>query len=244
MPSAISSTGWTSTKGAKPVDLRSAQGRLFRGVQALARLLARMRGQRGAGSSSSPDRRIWFVLDELADLPRVENLARLLPEGRKFGAAVVLTFQALGQMRHRYGRDIAEAMLACCNTKLFLQIVDRETRQWASETIGECEVEMRSVTDSFDGPKSAPDLAWHHAAGPRSRDRKRYAPRAASGLFCNCPMPCRSRRIRLTARSYRRGAAVPRQPASFPAMSAGRCGASCRAKGAEAEATIKADGPV
>jgi len=101
------------------------------------------------GLSPSPDRRIWFVLDELADLPRVENLARLLPEGRKFGAAIVLTFQALGQMRHRYGDNIAEAMLACCNTKLFLQTVDRETRQWASQTIGDCEIEMRVATDTL-----------------------------------------------------------------------------------------------
>lgn len=101
------------------------------------------------GLSPSPDRRIWFVLDELADLPRVENLARLLPEGRKFGAAIVLTFQALGQMRNRYGANIAEAMLACCNTKLFLQSVDQETRKWASETIGQCEVELRVATDTL-----------------------------------------------------------------------------------------------
>lgn len=108
------------------------------------------------GLSPSPERRIWFVLDELADLPRVENLARLLPEGRKFGAAIVLTFQALGQMRHRYGDNIAEAMLACCNTKLFLQTVDRETRQWASETIGQCEVEMRVATDTLAIGKEVP----------------------------------------------------------------------------------------
>lgn len=101
------------------------------------------------GLSPSPDRRIWFVLDELADLPRVENLARLLPEGRKFGAAIVLTFQALGQMRNRHGANIAEAMLACCNTKLFLQTVDQETRKWASETIGQCEVELRVATDTL-----------------------------------------------------------------------------------------------
>lgn len=101
------------------------------------------------GLSPSPGRRIWFVLDELADLPRVENLARLLPEGRKFGAAIVLTFQALGQMRNRYGANIAEAMLACCNTKLFLQTVDQETRKWASETIGQCEVELRVATDTL-----------------------------------------------------------------------------------------------
>ncbi|ESZ88720.1 MAG: type IV secretory protein VirD4 [Blastomonas sp. CACIA14H2] len=111
------------------------------------------------GLSPSPERRIWFVLDELADLPRVENLARLLPEGRKFGAAIVLTFQALGQMRHRYGDNIAEAMLACCNTKLFLQTVDRETRQWASETIGQCEVEMRMATDTLTVGKEVPRTA-------------------------------------------------------------------------------------
>lgn len=101
------------------------------------------------GLSPSPDRRIWFVLDELADLPRVDNLARLLPEGRKFGAAVVLTFQALGQMRHRYGPQIAESMLGCCNTKLFLQTIDAETRAWASQTIGECEVEIQTMTDAL-----------------------------------------------------------------------------------------------
>ena len=101
------------------------------------------------GLPPSPDRRIWFVLDELADLPRVDNLARLLPEGRKFGAAVVLTFQALGQMRHRYGPQIAESMLGCCNTKLFLQIIDSETRVWASQTIGECEVEIQTMTDAM-----------------------------------------------------------------------------------------------
>ena len=99
------------------------------------------------GLRPSDDRRIWFVLDELADLPRVDNLARLLPEGRKFGAAVVLTFQALGQMQHRYGPQIAESMLGCCNTKLFLQTIDSETRQWASQTIGDCEMEIRTKTD-------------------------------------------------------------------------------------------------
>ena len=101
------------------------------------------------GLPPSPDRRIWFVLDELADLPRVDNLSRLLPEGRKFGAAIILTFQAVGQMRHRYGPQIAESMLGCCNTKLFLQTIDAETRDWASKTIGECEVEVQTMSGSL-----------------------------------------------------------------------------------------------
>lgn len=109
------------------------------------------------GLPPSADRRVWFLLDELADLPRVDNLARLLPEGRKFGAAVVLTFQAIGQMRHRYGKDLAESMLGCCNTKLFLQMIDGESRQWASDTIGNCEVEVHTMTgalgDGDDNPR-------------------------------------------------------------------------------------------
>jgi hypothetical protein len=63
------------------VDFRAAQGGLFRGQQAADGLLAGMRGQRRAGPPPSPERRIWFILDELADLPKVDNLARLLPEG-------------------------------------------------------------------------------------------------------------------------------------------------------------------
>ena len=107
------------------------------------------------GLEPSSSRRLWFFLDELADLPRVDNLTRLLPEGRKFGASVVLTFQAIGQMHRRYGRDSAEALLGCCNTKLYLQLIDRDTRKWASDNIGDVEVEIRSGSDSFDyGPSS------------------------------------------------------------------------------------------
>lgn len=110
------------------------------------------------GLPPSSERRIWFVLDELADLPRVDNLARLLPEGRKFGAAVILTFQALGQMQHRYGAQLSESILGCCNTKLFLQTIDGETQQWASRAIGACEVELQTMTDALaegdEGPRT------------------------------------------------------------------------------------------
>ena len=40
-------------------------------------------------------------------------------------------------------------MLGCCNTKLFLQTIDSETRVWASQTIGECEVEIQTMTDAL-----------------------------------------------------------------------------------------------
>ncbi|MCP5392605.1 MAG: type IV secretion system DNA-binding domain-containing protein [Sphingomonadaceae bacterium] len=189
------------------------------------------------GLSPSPDRRIWFVLDELADLPRVENLARLLPEGRKFGAAIVLTFQALGQMRNRYGANIAEAMLACCNTKLFLQTVDQETRKWASETIGQCEVELRVATDTLSIGSEVPrtTIATQRQFRPAVLESElRLSPHQGYLLL---PDGLPVARISLTADHItRRG--EPRQPGYVPGDPAGTLWSRVSeiAKGAEPDA--------
>ncbi len=189
------------------------------------------------GLSPSPNRRIWFVLDELADLPRVENLARLLPEGRKFGAAIVLTFQALGQMRNRYGANIAEAMLACCNTKLFLQTVDQETRKWASETIGQCEVELRVATDTLSIGSEVPrtTIATQRQFRPAVLESElRLSPHQGYLLL---PDGLPVARIGLTADHItRRG--EPRQPAYVPGDPAGTLWSRVSeiAKGAEPDA--------
>lgn len=167
------------------------------------------------GLAPSPNRRIWFVLDELADLPRVDNLARLLPEGRKFGAAVVLTFQALGQMRHRYGPQLAESMLGCCNTKLFLQTIDSETRQWASQTIGECEVEIQTMTDALaeDDDQTRTTLGRMRKMRPAILESELRLPKFEGFLLFPDGLPVA--RIKLTADHVaRRG--KPRQPGYVP----------------------------
>jgi type IV secretory pathway TraG/TraD family ATPase VirD4 len=189
------------------------------------------------GLSPSPDRRIWFVLDELADLPRVENLARLLPEGRKFGAAIVLTFQALGQMRNRYGANIAEAMLACCNTKLFLQTVDQETRKWASETIGQCEVELRVATDTLSIGSEVPrtTIATQRQFRPAVLESELRLSLHQGYLLLPDGLPVA--RIGLTADHItRRG--EPRQPGYVPGDPAGTLWSRVSeiAKGAEPDA--------
>ena len=184
------------------------------------------------GLAPSPDRRIWFVLDELADLPRVDNLARLLPEGRKFGAAVVLTFQALGQMRHRYGPQIAESMLGCCSTKLFLQTIDSETRVWASQTIGECEVEIQTMTDALaegdDMPRTT--LGRMRKMRPAILESELRLPKYEGYLLFPDGLPVA--RIRLTADHVAR-----RGPARQPGFIAGDPRNSLWEQAAKAEPT-------
>ena len=140
-------------EGRKPWIFVPRKEDYFEAVKPLMALWLECAASAVLGLAPSSTRSLSFVLDELADLPRVDNLARLLPEGRKFGASVILTFQAIGQMRERYGREGAEALLGCCNTKLFLQLVDQASREWASETIGSVEVEISTISETSD-PKT------------------------------------------------------------------------------------------
>lgn len=207
--------GLDGRKGPKPWIFVPRKEDYFEASQPLLACWLECAASAVLGLPPSPDRRIWFVLDELADLPRVDNLARLLPEGRKFGAAVVLTFQAVGQMRHRYGMQIAEAMLGCCNTKLFLQIIDSETRNWASQTIGDCEVEIQTMTNALaegdDRPRTT--LGRIRQTRPAIMESELRLPKYQGYLLFPDGAPVA--RIRLTADHIdRRG--PPRHPGFIP----------------------------
>ncbi len=140
-------------KGRKPWIFVPRQEDFFEAMKPLMALWLEAAASAMLGLPASSTRRVWFLLDELADLPRVENLERLLPQGRKFGACAILSFQTIGQMRGHYGPDGADALLGCCNTKLFLQMSDHASREWASATIGSVEVEVPTLAEMFD-PKT------------------------------------------------------------------------------------------
>ncbi len=140
-------------RGRKPWIFVPRKEDYFEAMKPLMALWLEAAASAMLGLSASPTRRVWFLLDELADLPRVENLERLLPQGRKFGTCAILSFQTIGQMRGHYGPDGSEALLGCCNSKLFLQMSDHASREWASATIGSVEVEIPTLAEMFD-PKT------------------------------------------------------------------------------------------
>jgi type IV secretory pathway TraG/TraD family ATPase VirD4 len=85
--------------------------------------------------------RAWLVLDELPALPRAKGLLTLLPEGRKFGAAVVIAFQAIGQLRETYGANAAGTIVGQTASQLVMRLGDPESTKWATQLIGQAEVE-------------------------------------------------------------------------------------------------------
>lgn len=94
--------------------------------------------------------RAWLVLDELPALPRASGLLTLLPEGRKFGAACVIAFQAIGQLRDTYGNHAAGTIVGQAGTQLVMRLGDPESTKWATELLGRSEVEEHRSSASLD----------------------------------------------------------------------------------------------
>jgi len=101
------------------------------------------------GMGEAAGRRLWFFADEVASLSKMEALPTLLAEGRKFGAVGVLGFQSMSQLRLKYGRDGAAALLDLLRTKLVFAVGDPEVAEYASKVIGEAEIERKNEGESL-----------------------------------------------------------------------------------------------
>jgi len=86
--------------------------------------------------SAQSQRPVWFVLDELASLQKLPQLATALTENRKSNNPVVAGIQGKAQMETIYGH-LAEAMLSQPWTKIFLKTSEPRAAKWVSDAIGE-----------------------------------------------------------------------------------------------------------
>ena len=95
----------------------------------------------------SSERRIWFQIDEMDALGRIEGLTNALARLRKFGGCVALGFQSYAQLRQVYG-DGAETIIENCGNLLLLRSGlsdDGGTAKLASQLIGSREVERQDI---------------------------------------------------------------------------------------------------
>jgi hypothetical protein len=92
-------------------------------------------------SAEKPDRRIWFIVDELDSLGKVGALRDGLTKLRKYGGSVVAGLQTIAQLRSTYGRDEAQVLLSCMSTRLILAAGDAETAEYFERQLGKQEVE-------------------------------------------------------------------------------------------------------
>lgn len=109
-------------------------------MRLLFELMARRVLDESEHTESEPDR-TWFVLDELANLGRLEKLGELLRAGRSKGACVVLGFQDMHSLYEQYGKDLTHSLLNNIGNHAWLKLNDPETAQWASSLFSQREVQ-------------------------------------------------------------------------------------------------------
>ncbi len=85
----------------------------------------------------NPERRVWFVYDELASLHQLPELPQVLSEGRKFGGCFGLGFQNKPQLDGIYGRDKANAMMDLLNSRFFFRSPDEGVAKWVRDQLGQ-----------------------------------------------------------------------------------------------------------
>lgn len=95
------------------------------------------------------DRRLWFILDEIPSLGKMDSIKTVMAEGRKYGACVVLGFQSTSQMRENFGKDGAETMSGLCNTMVVLRAPDPDTAEWNARALGEEDVDETRESMSY-----------------------------------------------------------------------------------------------
>ena len=103
-----------------------------------------------AGLMSLPpsrERKLFFVLDELASLGDIQMLSTLVSETRKFGGCTVAAIQSIAQMRQIYSKDGAQALFSCFSNWLIFKAPDAETAEYMSAHLGDSEV-MRASSSS------------------------------------------------------------------------------------------------
>ena len=101
--------------------------------------------------SLPPDdnRRVWFILDEVATLHALPFLSAAKSESRKFGGCFLLGHHGASQLRMIYGKDGAAALSNLCSTRLYLRLPESEDAEHAARNIGSYEIEEANESISY-----------------------------------------------------------------------------------------------
>ena len=87
------------------------------------------------------ERRMWFVMDELPALQKLEALQSLLSKGRKYGACIIGGIQSMSQFEELYGQQGSKTILNLFNSKFFFRLDETSACDQVSRWLGEEEIE-------------------------------------------------------------------------------------------------------
>jgi hypothetical protein len=101
------------------------------------------------GLGIKPERRVWFVFDELAKLKYLPTLHENITILRKYGGCVLAATQSFNQILGHYGRNSGSVMLGQFNTNIIFRIKDVDEAKIIAKRIGEIEYLSHQKNTSY-----------------------------------------------------------------------------------------------
>jgi type IV secretory pathway TraG/TraD family ATPase VirD4 len=128
----VSLTDWIRDKNGSFLVLGHSE-QLRAPLSAINQILFQRLAELTLDLDESSERRIYFVLDEIRHLGKLEALPGLLTNGRSKGAVVILGFQSYEGMCAVWGKEIASEIIAMCANQAHLRLSSGESAQWSSD---------------------------------------------------------------------------------------------------------------
>lgn len=114
-------------------------------LNAINRLILTRMSQALLKEGDHPEPRTFMLLDELQSL-HVETLQDIATMGRSKGISLIAAFQSIQGMYHRYGKEITDSIFGQFRHKAFLKMSDAATAYWASEQLGDSELQRTQAS--------------------------------------------------------------------------------------------------
>lgn len=95
------------------------------------------------------DRKMWFVMDELASLGKLPSLSTIMAEGRKYGACILAGLQSLNQIYSNYGQYDGSTIFGQFGTMFFFHNKEALIGKMISEICGTETMTKQQKNTSF-----------------------------------------------------------------------------------------------
>ncbi len=93
-------------------------------------------------------RTVYFLLDEFANLPKIEKIDSMITVSRSRNVFFALVIQSFSQLDAKYGSDVAQTIKGNCPIKIFIGTDDAKTCEEFSKLCGEISLETTSVSET------------------------------------------------------------------------------------------------
>ncbi len=119
--------------------------------------------EKAVESGGSLKRRVFFMMDEYGNMPKIDGVQSMYTVGRSRGIIQIPVIQSYSQIIDKYGQELARTIFGNCNTEVFIGSKDNETCKQFSEKLGNYTVLSASVT----GGKHAVEHSFNESVKER-----------------------------------------------------------------------------